>query len=759
MNGLKIFLLILLLPYGGYCQYLTIDSLEVLKRNHTSLDSGRVKILNELSFELRGDDIPCALSLGKEALELARTLHYSSGEVFALAALANSAIRDGQNDTALKYGLDAVTLAATIDDFYIKANAFWSLGFVYFRQGNYSKSIPLLQEANVFAKRSGNLRAAAISLQLLGRNYENLGDYSNSLKYSLESLEMSKRARYSSAISFSLSTIGNSYLSLGDFSQALKYQTEALSEANRISNKRTKSFVLNSLGDIYRFQGNYLKAIEAYQQAFQIDETTHDLSNQLISKGNTADVYERLKNYPLAFKFAREALNASVDSAEKSRVQIVLAAACLHTGKIDSALFYGLKGLGTAIRIGRKPYSRDASLILSEIYVYRKDYVNAYRYQILFSTYKDSIAVDQTARRAALVQYQSDLDKKQSQITLLSENNKLQTEAVSRQRQFLFASFTGLTILLLLLVVLIHTNRQRQRNNSKLSRLNDEIKEQNKEIERKNNYLEKALNDLKSTQSQLIQSEKMASLGELTAGIAHEIQNPLNFVNNFSEINTELIDELEQEADKGNIDEVKALAKDIKENEEKINHHGKRADAIVKGMLLHSRRSSGVKEPTDINKLTDEYLRMAYHGLRAKDKSFNATLKTDYDETIGNINIIPQDIGRVILNLITNAFYAVAEKKKAQPDYEPIVTVSTRGTRSFGEGRGEVKIMVKDNGSGIPQKILDKIFQPFFTTKPTGQGTGLGLSLAYDIIKAHGGELKVETKQGDYAEFVITLPL
>jgi two-component system, NtrC family, sensor kinase len=286
--------------------------------------------------------------------------------------------------------------------------------------------------------------------------------------------------------------------------------------------------------------------------------------------------------------------------------------------------------------------------------------------------------------------------------------------------------------------------------------------------------LEKTLHELKDTQAQLIQSEKMASLGELTAGIAHEIQNPLNFVNNFSEVNSELIAEMKEELAKGNIEEAKTIAANIDENEQKIIFHGKRADSIVKGMLQHSRSSSGVKEPTDINALADEYLRLAYHGLRAKDKSFNATMKTDYDESlsadeagIGKINIIPQDIGRVILNLITNAFYAVAEKKKQNGnDYEPTVTVSTSRSLSIGEGRGEVSISVTDNGNGIPQKILDKIFQPFFTTKPTGQGTGLGLSLSYDIVKAHGGELKVETlpagqagKEGVGTTFIIILPV
>lgn len=272
--------------------------------------------------------------------------------------------------------------------------------------------------------------------------------------------------------------------------------------------------------------------------------------------------------------------------------------------------------------------------------------------------------------------------------------------------------------------------------------------------------LEDTLAELKATQAQLIQSEKMASLGELTAGIAHEIQNPLNFVNNFSEVNKELLLEMKEEIEKGNIEEVKAIADDVIQNQEKINHHGKRADAIVKGMLQHSRSSSGQKEPTNINELADEYLRLAYHGLRAKDKTFNATLKTDYDESIGDIDVIPQDIGRVILNLITNAFYAVTEKKQQQeimPDklvnYEPTVAVSTKNVN------GKAEIVIKDNGNGIPPHILDKIFQPFFTTKPTGQGTGLGLSLSYDIIKAHGGEIKVDTKENEFTAFTILLPL
>jgi two-component system, NtrC family, sensor kinase len=273
------------------------------------------------------------------------------------------------------------------------------------------------------------------------------------------------------------------------------------------------------------------------------------------------------------------------------------------------------------------------------------------------------------------------------------------------------------------------------------------------QVAERTSELKQSLAELKSTQAHLIQSEKMASLGELTAGIAHEIQNPLNFVNNFAEINKELLAEMTEEIAKGNYSEAKEIAGDIIQNEEKIAHHGKRADGIVKGMLQHSRASSTQLEPSDINAIADEYLRLAYHGLRAKDKSFSASMQTDFDPSVGNIPMVSQDIGRVLLNLYNNAFFAVSEKNKQPPEgYEPTVKVSTKRMPD------KVEILIQDNGLGIPPKVIDKIFQPFFTTKPAGQGTGLGLSISYDIIKAHEGELKVETKEGEWTRFRVFLP-
>ncbi|MGI4728357.1 MAG: sensor histidine kinase [Janthinobacterium lividum] len=281
------------------------------------------------------------------------------------------------------------------------------------------------------------------------------------------------------------------------------------------------------------------------------------------------------------------------------------------------------------------------------------------------------------------------------------------------------------------------------------------VQERTAELSNQKEELQHALAELRSTQDQLIQSEKLASLGELTAGIAHEIQNPLNFVNNFSEVSAELIDEMAEELEKGEIKEALSIATDIKQNLEKIRHHGKRADGIVKGMLQHSRNNSGERQLIDVNVLADEYFRLSYHGLRAKDKSFNAAMTTHYQENLPKVNVVPQDTGRVLLNLFNNAFYATQQKAKtAGSTYKPEVTVNTSFTGTF------LVIKVKDNGTGIPEEIREKILQPFFTTKPTGEGTGLGLSLSYDIVvKGHGGKIDVESEEGKGSEFIIKLPL
>jgi two-component system NtrC family sensor kinase len=391
--------------------------------------------------------------------------------------------------------------------------------------------------------------------------------------------------------------------------------------------------------------------------------------------------------------------------------------------------------------------------VLAKVDSAKGNYKQAYDHYKSYILYRDSIFNEETTKKSLQTQMQYDFDKKESIAKAVQDKKDADAKRIKNQQYFVMASL-GVLVLAVVIIAFIQFRNNKQKQKANLL------------LERQKEKVEITLLELKSTQSQLIQSEKMASLGELTAGIAHEIQNPLNFVNNFSEVNKELIEELRGERQKAEGERNTVLENeiltDIEANEEKINHHGKRADAIVKGMLQHSRSSVGVKELTDINALADEYLRLSYHGLRAKDNSFNATMKTDFDESIGKINIIPQDIGRVLLNLYTNAFYAVAEKQKLLSKemtsfqkmsslYEPTITVSTK------KSVNQVSINVSDNGNGIPKKIVDKIFQPFFTTKPTGQGTGLGLSLSYDIIKAHGGEIKVETKEGESTTFIIHL--
>jgi two-component system NtrC family sensor kinase len=404
--------------------------------------------------------------------------------------------------------------------------------------------------------------------------------------------------------------------------------------------------------------------------------------------------------------------------------------------QVDSAYFYARYLLDTLSSLGFSNFEVDLGVAYKNIYecfnlMNKKD--SAFKYAQLALKVQDSL---NSIRNKNLAEFQQ---------LLLSENRRI--EALDDERNEKVSRWTNIgaisfALLIGLIAILLYRNvRQSRLANASL-------------IEQKEK-LQLTLDQLKSTQSQLVQSEKMASLGELTSGIAHEIQNPLNFVNNFAEVNTELIDELETEANKGNLEEVKLLAKDIKENESKINFHGKRADAIVKSMLQHSRKSSGQKELTDINALCDEYLRLSYHGLRAKDKSFNAEFDTQYDTTLAPINVVPQDIGRVILNLINNGFYAVNERQKKDKDsgYKPRVTLTTRQ-----EGN-QVVIEVADNGTGMPDQVKEKIFQPFFTTKPTGEGTGLGLSLSYDIVtKGHGGGINVSTKANHGTVITIQLP-
>ena len=484
--------------------------------------------------------------------------------------------------------------------------------------------------------------------------------------------------------------LGRIYLETGKLDSALFYENQAEEIARKSGREKYLSGILLYKAMIYLQKGDTTRALGYFYEGLRSGAAQNNLDGLVRGYRDLARYYVMKHNR-------------------------------------DSSLYYAMKQLDISKRLGGVSafgYHIGVSYeSLYLVYQLRNQFDSAYKYLALAQRTNDSI---NQAKIVSLAEFQK---------LTLNEQKRLQNaekeKVVYQNKVRTYFLLAGIGVLLLLAIIFYRNNRQKHKAKIRI---------------------EQAYENLKATQQQLIQSEKMASLGELTAGIAHEIQNPLNFVNNFSEVNKELIAELKAEIKKANTDEINAIANDIAANEEKIIHHGRRADAIVKGMLQHSRTSSGQKEPTDINALADEYVRLAFHGLKAKDRSFNATLKTDFDNNVGKVNIIPQDIGRVVLNLINNAFYAVDEKKKLNLNgYEPTVSVSTK------KNNGKVEISVKDNGKGIPQKVLDKIFQPFFTTKPTGQGTGLGLSLSYDIVKAHGGEIKVNTKEGEGSEFIIQL--
>ncbi|MDX2047579.1 MAG: tetratricopeptide repeat-containing sensor histidine kinase [Chitinophagaceae bacterium] len=616
-------------------------------------------------------------------------------------------------DSAIPYLQQEILLAKKINSDLALANAYYDYGWYYVNIGDYPKALHSIQESIKLAEQSGDIIAIAAAYDLMVVVYLDQEDFKRALSLEIKAksiIESKGIPIFTTSKSYGLFShymyinygLAQIYEGLNQLDSALKYLHIVDEGTQKIFGTKWGPASMEA-GNIYSKLGNYSIALEHYR-------TGISLVSAADYKKDLMDCYYGIAN---TFKMM-----------EKS----------------DSSIFYINKVIEGSKSERYSIVQVRALNLLSEVYKSKHNSDSVVKYLQLTIAAKDSLF-----SRQKVLQMQN----------MIFDEQVRQQEALQQQKQLqnkikLYSLLAALLIFLVIAFMLYRNNLHKQKAYALLQK-------QKHEIDFQKSKVEQTLDELKSTQAQLIQSEKMASLGELTAGIAHEIQNPLNFVNNFSEVNEELLAEMKDELDKGNIDDAKAIANDAMENQQKILHHGKRADAIVKGMLQHSSSGSGKKEPTDINALADEYLRLAYHGLRAKDKSFNATMipiaiGTDFDETIGNINIIPQDIGRVILNLINNAFYVVDEKRKQNiAGYEPTVEVSSKKDGNM------VLVSVKDNGNGIPDSIKEKIFQPFFTTKPTGQGTGLGLSLAYDIVKAHGGELRVETKEGEGSTFIIQL--
>jgi two-component system, NtrC family, sensor kinase len=639
---------------------------------------------------------------------------------------------------AITYGIAARDLAQKLRFITGKANALKNIGMVYYNQTKYVETIEYWSQSYLLFDSIGDKINEALLLSNLGSVYMNQGDDAKALEYYFKSLQLAEESGDKHKIAIAMGNIGTIYSNNKfTYDKALTYYLKALPLSEELGDKNIMGGLLVNIGETYLHRDKDDSALYYFKKSLVAYENTENIPYSLNDIGKT---YTKQGNYGLAKQYHQQALSF----AKKLDLQLDIVQSYLGLGaayykeedyKEAINAFENARSITSAINL--KKELKDAYQGLALANASLGDFKNAFRYQTLYTDIKDTLFNVDIAEKFGNLQTNFEIQKKQSQIDMLTKDQALQKLEVRRQKFARNTFAAGLAFVFVITFILFKLYRK---------------------VGRRTLQLRRSLEELKSTQAQLIQSEKIASLGALTAGIGHEIQNPLNFVNNFSEVNIELLRELEEGPLKklSETDKMQAIeiVTDLEQNMEKINHHGKRAATIVKGMLQHSHSAAGVKEPTNINTLADEYLRLSAHALRAKDNSVNVTTQTGFDENIGDINVIPQEIGRVLLNLFTNAFYSVTEKKKLQPEgYKPTVSVTTKKLID------KLQVIVKDNGTGIPKKVMERIFQPFFTTKPPGQGTGLGLSMSYDIIKAHGGELKAATKEGEFAEFIITLPL
>jgi two-component system, NtrC family, sensor kinase len=628
------------------------------------------------------------------------------GDTNEVKALAELAFLQNSPDSGIYFGERGAVLAKSLGDEKDEADCLYRSSLVFGVMGNLSQAIFYQLRALEIFERLQDLRAIAETKLMLQGGYRDIGDVDNALSYALTGEQLAESHNLISKYNYPehrlaplfLGEISKTYLDRNQLDSALYFSRKALQQ-NELFGGTVWNFPVYLIGRVQTAQGNYEAALKSFHEALPLA-----VSNQF--PWDTLQIFSGLANL------------------------------YLRMGKADSAIYYSKIVIKNRSN-GETSYVMESIGYLADAYKLKGNKDSTIRYIEFRDFYWDSISNNKKLRDIQNLAFDMKLKQQESIAAQKRYQEKL---------RFYFLAAASL-IILLVAIFLWRNIRQRQKAYEQLER-------QKYETEQQKMKTEKALGDLKDTQTQLIQSEKMASLGELTSGIAHEIQNPLNFVNNFSEVNTELIEELRQEMGKGNLQSAMTIAEEISKNEQKINVHGKRADAIVKGMLQHARPAAGKKEPADLNQLTEEYLRLAFLGMRTKEKSFQANIKTEFDPSVGTVNVVPVDIGRVLLNVFNNAFYALNEKtREGIGNYEPSVLVKTYKTDH------KVEIRIRDNGNGISRQILDKIFQPFFTTKPPGQGTGLGLSLSYDIIKGHGGEIKVDTEEGRFTEFIISLPV
>ncbi|GAA4013356.1 hypothetical protein GCM10022408_27970 [Hymenobacter fastidiosus] len=714
-RALWLLLLLAVSTGNALAQSRAADSLHQLLRNFPRPDTTRVRRLHALISELAATDAPQAIALSRQALTLSQRL------------------------------TDTVSIGRSL---------LW-LSILHRRLEQYAPARYYTRQAReLFAQSHDRRREARACLELSLIDVQQ-SKPASALAWALQGLPLAEQAREEGLQAQLRGTIGSIYSQLADYTSALPMLRRALRDGQRLNDQQVVSAALSGLASLSQVLRQWPDARRYFRRAIAVSRQMGDTQNETINEIGLAEVCLAQGDLPRARHHgarARALVRATQDDYNLPAVELMLARSFLLAGQPDSAVALAQLGLERSQRSRRNGNISSAADILAQAYAVRQDFAEAYRYQRLFSSYQDTLTGDAVQRKSSALRYNYELEKQQSQITLLNQTRQLQTQKSARQRLQLYALLAGLTGTGLLAGLLWRNARLKQR-------INRHLNEKNTEIALQRDDLTSTLASLKAAQTQLIQREKMASLGELTAGIAHEIQNPLNFVNNFSEVSTELVEEFIDgpwqqlpEAEKAYATE---LLDNLTQNLQKITHHGHRADNIVKGMLQHSHGTSGQREPTDLNTLVTEHLPLAYQSFRAKNKDFTITITSDFDPLVGQVKLVPQDVGRVLVNLYANAFYAQRQRQQlGQAGYFPELTVNTKRLAT------EVQIRVRDNGLGMDAETQLKVFQPFFTTKPSGEGTGLGLSLSYDIIvEGHGGMLTITSQEGVGTEVTISLPV
>ncbi|MFD1140982.1 tetratricopeptide repeat protein [Larkinella insperata] len=718
-----------------------IDSLNRLI-SRASSDTARINLITKKISLVSEINIDSALALSLKTIESAHRVNYPSGEAFARVLAAQNYNYKGQYAASRTHLDVAQKIYKALNDPRKLIKVYNTYGTLYGMQSKYDSSIAFFEKSAALAKRHNDKVVLATIYTNIGISYQMLSNLPRALEYQQLSLTTAEANGDRTTQAYCLVNMANTYKLMADNKGAEQRYLQAIRLAKLEGIKNVELYAYTNLSAMYSQDSTSQKTYEFALKAARLAHQMGDPGIEATSLSRAASYLATVKRYKEAEAVNKQALSLADASGQPLNIHQTYSAMgtiLKMQGKCASAIPFYEKSF--AALKDADIYDEQTGVIYGEL---SACYEATGQYRQALSAYKtaaaisDSIRGKENVRKATELKMTYEFDKQQQ---IAQAQHQKQSE-LARTRQL--ALLAGMGLLLVVAAVSFYAYRTKQKANVSLEKQKQE--------------LEQTLTQLRLTQQQLIQSEKMASLGELTAGIAHEIQNPLNFVNNFSEVSTELIEELKEGPFQQVPDSEKEYAAeilgDLTQNLQKINHHGKRADSIVKGMLEHSRTSTGERKPTDLNALAEEYLKLAYHGLRAKDKSFNAQLVTDFDPNLKKTEVMAQDLGRVLLNLYNNAFYAVQEKQKTAPEsYQPTVTVRT------GQDQGQVRIQVQDNGTGMPENLKQKIFQPFFTTKPTGQGTGLGLSLSYDIItKGHSGRLDVETQPGEGTQMVVTLP-